>query len=70
MIQKDERMRLIVEMLKIMKIVKFYAWELAFKHSVDKIRKKELDKIKQFQLIPAIGFVISLSANPLVHAIP
>ncbi|KRZ73579.1 Multidrug resistance-associated protein 1, partial [Trichinella papuae] len=43
---KDERMKLINEILNGIKVLKLYAWELAFGKQVNNIRKKELDILK------------------------
>ncbi|KRY48044.1 Multidrug resistance-associated protein 1 [Trichinella britovi] len=43
---KDERMKLVNEILNGIKVLKLYAWEMAFGKQVNNIRKKELDILK------------------------
>lgn len=44
--EKDKRLKLLTEMLNGMKVVKLYAWELAFERLVERIRAKELKFLK------------------------
>ncbi|CAL1532770.1 unnamed protein product [Lymnaea stagnalis] len=55
---KDERMKVMNELLSGIKIVKLFAWELSFEHRILEIRNKELLKLRQSALI---GSVLSLS---------
>ncbi|CAG5136574.1 unnamed protein product, partial [Candidula unifasciata] len=53
---KDQRMRVMSEVLAGMKVLKLYAWEGSFQEKIEAIRKKELDVIKKFSYI--IGALI------------
>ncbi|BFZ19578.1 hypothetical protein BsWGS_22617 [Bradybaena similaris] len=55
---KDQRMRVMTEVLAGMKVLKLYAWEGSFQEKIEAIRKKELNVIKKFSYI--IGVLIFL----------
>lgn len=44
---KDNRIKLMNEMLNGIKVLKLYAWELAFKDKVSEIRESELQVLKK-----------------------
>uniref|UniRef100_A0A672ZWU9 Multidrug resistance-associated protein 1 n=1 Tax=Sphaeramia orbicularis TaxID=375764 RepID=A0A672ZWU9_9TELE len=52
---KDNRIKLMNEMLNGIKVLKLYAWELAFKDKVSEIREKELQVLKKAAYLGAIS---------------
>ncbi|XP_074052590.1 multidrug resistance-associated protein 1 [Macrotis lagotis] len=52
---KDNRIKLMNEILSGIKVLKLYAWELAFKDKVLKIRQEELKVLKKSAYLAAIG---------------
>ncbi|KAH0632063.1 hypothetical protein JD844_020124 [Phrynosoma platyrhinos] len=52
---KDDRIKLMNEILNGIKVLKLYAWELAFKEKVLGIRQKELKVLKKSAYLAAIG---------------
>uniref|UniRef100_A0A803TNU8 Multidrug resistance-associated protein 1 n=1 Tax=Anolis carolinensis TaxID=28377 RepID=A0A803TNU8_ANOCA len=52
---KDNRIKLMNEILNGIKVLKLYAWELAFKEKVLGIRKEELRVLKKSAYLAAIG---------------
>lgn len=53
--QKDQRIKLMNEVLNGMKVLKLYAWENSFQEKVDKIRNQELDTLRKYSYIGAVG---------------
>lgn len=62
---KDERVKLINELLSGIKVLKLYAWELAFKKKIDEIRDKEVKGLKQIAYLNA-GAVLLWSCSPFL----
>lgn len=58
MIKKDERIRMMNEILSGMKVLKLYAWEPSFQASVEKVRAKELQIIKYAAIANAYVFLL------------
>ncbi|XP_004855847.1 multidrug resistance-associated protein 1 isoform X1 [Heterocephalus glaber] len=52
---KDNRIRLMNEILNGIKVLKLYAWELAFKDKVMAIRQEELKVLKKSAYLAAVG---------------
>ncbi|RXN01990.1 Multidrug resistance-associated protein 1 [Acipenser ruthenus] len=52
---KDNRIKLMNEVLNGMKVLKLYAWELAFKNKVLEIRQSELKVLKKIAYLAAIS---------------
>lgn len=52
---KDSRIKLMNEMMNGIKVLKLYAWELAFKEKVTKIRESELQVLKKSAYLGAIS---------------
>ncbi len=63
---KDNRFKLLSEILAGIKILKLYAWEESFKDKLLDFRKKELSQIKRINLINAVGALCWLMASYLV----
>jgi len=60
---KDERLKLEVEVLKIMKIIKVYAWEDTIEDHVKQLRNKELRLQLRYKLW-AMGIFLTFSLSP------
>ncbi|NXR75548.1 MRP1 protein, partial [Pycnonotus jocosus] len=52
---KDNRIKLMNEILNGIKVLKLYAWELAFREKVLEIRQKELQVLKKSAYLAAVG---------------
>lgn len=52
---KDNRIKLMNEILNGIKVLKLYAWELAFQDKVMDIRKEELKVLKKSAYLAAVG---------------
>ena len=55
MSQKDQRIKLMNEVLNGMKVLKLYAWELSFKDKINVWRNKELQTLKKYAYLSAVG---------------
>lgn len=72
---KDSRIKLMNEMLNSIKVLKLYAWELAFKDKVSEIRERELSVLKKAAYLGAMStftwvcapFLVSQREDRLVH---
>lgn len=63
---KDERMKIMNELLNGVKILKLYAWEPSFQKQVEDIRGEELKVMKKFAYLTAVSTFIFTSAPALV----
>uniref|UniRef100_H2YLY4 Multidrug resistance-associated protein 1 n=1 Tax=Ciona savignyi TaxID=51511 RepID=H2YLY4_CIOSA len=63
---KDERIKLMNEILNGIKVLKMYAWEMSFKDKVKAIRDKELDVLRTAAYLNAVGSFTWVSAPFLV----
>ncbi|UJR14426.1 hypothetical protein I4U23_001423 [Adineta vaga] len=59
MIVKDQRIKTMNEILNGIRVLKLYAWEVAFIHSINHIREKELKYIRQKAIISATTSMIA-----------
>ncbi|XP_056309877.1 multidrug resistance-associated protein 1-like [Danio aesculapii] len=64
---KDERIKLMNEILSSIKILKFYAWENAFRERVLGYREKELNALKKSQILYSIS-IASFNSSTLLIA--
>lgn len=72
---KDSRIKLMNEILNGIKVLKLYAWELAFKDQVLAIRQEELKVLKKSAYLAAVGtftwvctpFLVSEATPTLAH---
>jgi hypothetical protein len=55
---KDERIKMMNEILNGIRVLKLYAWEMAFIRSVTRIREEELGYIRQKVIIGAISNIL------------
>lgn len=62
---KDERAKLMNEILSGIKILKLYAWEPSFEEQVQKIRQKEIRVLKENAYLLA-GMTVVWSCTPLL----
>ena len=68
MLKKDQRVRLISEILSGIKVLKLYAWELSFIKRINSLREEEVHQLKVFQFLEgSIYFVWSCA--PLLVAL-
>lgn len=65
----DARVKLTNEILAGIRVIKYYAWEVAFTQKVQVIRNRELQLLKQMAYIVAIGFTLILQAAPIIQPI-
>ena len=64
--KKDQRVRLITEILNGIKVLKLYGWELSFTKRIDEIRAEEVHELKIFQFLEATQYFAWTSAPLLV----
>jgi hypothetical protein len=55
---KDERIKMMNEILNGIRVLKLYAWEMAFIRSITRIREEELGYIRQKVIIGAISSIL------------
>jgi len=65
----DLRVKMMNEILTGIRIIKYYAWEKAFKKEVGEIRENELRKLTQLAHISGIGFSVILLSVPIIQPI-
>lgn len=65
---KDNRIKLMNEMLNGIKVLKLYAWELAFKDKVSEIRESELRVLKKAAYLGAMSTFTWVCAPFLVSS--
>src|SRR4051794_35106385 len=65
---KDSRLRMMNEILNGIKVLKLYAWELAFEKKVLHIRDKELDVLKKTAIKNSVTTLIGL-CTPIFLAV-
>lgn len=57
MIIKDNRIKIVNEILNGIKVLKFYAWETSFEKQVEKVRREEIAVLKTTAIYNAIMFL-------------
>ena len=60
--KKDERVRIVAEILSGIKVIKLFGWELSFIKKINEIRKEEIDQLRIFQYLEATQFFAWTSA--------
>ncbi|CAG7734589.1 unnamed protein product [Allacma fusca] len=63
---KDERVKLVNEVLSGIKVLKFYAWETSFEEEIKKIRQKEIDVLKKGSYLDSFNEFVWYTAPFLV----
>ncbi|XP_073722695.1 ATP-binding cassette sub-family C member 3 isoform X2 [Misgurnus anguillicaudatus] len=63
---KDERIKLMNEILNGIKVLKLYAWEVSFKEKILQIRKKELNVLRKTAYLSALSTMAWTSAPFMV----
>jgi len=58
MLIKDQRIKMMNEILNGIRVLKLYAWEMAFIRSITHIREKELRYIRQKAIISTISNIL------------
>jgi ATP-binding cassette subfamily C (CFTR/MRP) protein 1 len=66
MVVKDQRIRMMNEILNGIRVLKLYAWEMAFIRSITHIREQELGYIRQKAIISAVSSILSTFTPILV----
>lgn len=66
---KDQRLKVMSEVLAGIKVIKLYAWELVFERRVTEIRKEELRNIQLSACLNAVGNVACLITPYLVSVV-
>ncbi|KAJ1419431.1 P-loop containing nucleoside triphosphate hydrolase protein [Ochromonadaceae sp. CCMP2298] len=61
----DRRVKLMNEILNGIRIIKYYAWEAAFKERVEDVRETELELLRLSAYIVAVAFSMVLMAVPV-----
>mmetsp|Transcript_18265 Transcript_18265/g.18335 ORF Transcript_18265/g.18335 Transcript_18265/m.18335 type:complete len:1458 (-) Transcript_18265:212-4585(-) len=65
----DGRVKMMNEILQGIRIIKFYAWEDAFREKVNAIRGREMVLLTQLAWVVAIGFSLILLSAPIVQPV-
>jgi ATP-binding cassette, subfamily C (CFTR/MRP), member 1 len=65
-VQTDYRVKLMNEILNGIRVIKYYAWEGAFKDKIEEIRVKELFYLKKIAYIVAFGFSLLFYSTPMI----
>ena len=65
----DSRVKMMNEILAGIRIIKYYAWEAAFKAKVEGIRKIEMTYLYQMAIITSVAFSLVLLAIPVIQPI-
>lgn len=68
LVQQDARIKAISEMLSSIKTIKFYAWEINFKETIDQIRRMELKLLKKIGLY-SVAQSFTWSCAPIIISI-
>ena len=63
---KDERIKMTNEILNGIRVLKLYAWEMAFIRTITHIREQELKYIRQSAIISAFSHVLWIFTPILV----
>lgn len=63
---KDDRIKLMNEILNGIKVLKLYAWEISFKEKILQIRQKELNVLRKTAYLSALSTMAWTSAPFLV----
>ena len=66
MLKKDERVKLVSEILNGIKVLKLYAWELSFIKRINSLREEEVHLLKIFQFLEGTQYFVWSSAPLLV----
>jgi hypothetical protein len=57
------------EILSGVRVIKYYAWEIAFQGKITVVREEELYLLKKLAYVVAIGFTLILMSAPIVQPI-
>ncbi|XP_067134882.1 ATP-binding cassette sub-family C member 4-like isoform X1 [Centruroides vittatus] len=61
----DERLNLLNEMIADMRLIKMYTWELPYAALIEKIRMKEIKKIRMFLYASGISYILAYPISKL-----
>ena len=65
---KDERVKLMNEILSGIKVLKLYAWEPSFEEQINNIRRRELNILKKSAYLQSVSMFVWLTAPFLVSS--
>lgn len=66
MIIKDERTKMVNEVLNGIKIIKLYAWEIPMEETISKLRNRELSLIRKADLLRTFSDMLNTASPFLV----
>lgn len=66
MIVKDERTKMVNEVLNGIKVIKLYAWEEAMEKTIENLRNKELALIRKAGLLSSFSDMLNCASPFLV----
>lgn len=64
--ETDKRVKLMNEILSGIRVIKYYAWETAFKKKVEAVRTEEVKYLQRISYVVAIGFSILIFSTPII----
>lgn len=64
--ETDKRVKLMNEILSGIRVIKYYAWEFAFKKKVEQIRADEVKFLRRIAYVVAIAFSLLMFATPII----
>lgn len=67
MFVKDERTKMVNEVLNGMKVIKLYAWEEAMEKTIENLRNKELALIRKAGLLSSFSDMLNCASPFLVY---
>ncbi len=67
MLYKDQRVKLMDEVLNGMKVLKLYAWEPSFSEKLLATREQEVSALKKVRVMVKIEAMNSLKLTPVIH---
>ena len=64
--ETDKRVKLMNEILSGIRVIKYYAWETAFKKKIDAVRTEEVKYLQRISYVVAFGFSILIFSTPII----
>lgn len=62
----DYRVKLMNEVLNGIRVIKYYAWEAAFKEKIETVRRIEVKNLRKMSYISAVGFTLLFFSTPII----
>ncbi|CAM9244868.1 unnamed protein product, partial [Ectocarpus fasciculatus] len=66
MVDTDYRVKLMNEVLSGIRVIKYYAWEAAFKEKIEAVRLLEARNLRRIAYISAVGFALLFFSTPII----